>query len=111
MTPTPPPGEPFSYENLMNWAWVLLLAIWGGVASFMRKRQDSNSRPWNIVEFIGEICISGFTGVAVAHLCDYVGAPPSLKYFMVGIMAHMGSRALFKLERIANQKAGVDDQK
>lgn len=107
---TPPPNI-FSYENLTNWGWILILSIGGGIASFVRKRQASNPTPWKLVELIGEISISGFAGVLVAHFCDYLGTPTSLKYFMVGIMAHMGSRALFKLERIANQKAGLEDPK
>lgn len=103
MNQSPPPGG-FDYDTLLSWALLIGISLWGGWASFMRKLRDGHARAWNVTEFVGELCISGFTGIVTAHLCDYINAPTSLKYALVGIMAHMGSRALFKLESLANTK-------
>jgi len=104
MNPPTPPHGGLDVEPWLSWLLLILLSLWGGWASFVRKMREGHARAWNITEFIGELCISGFTGIVTAHLCDYIGAPISLKYALVGIMAHMGSRALFKLESFANTK-------
>lgn len=100
----PTPGGGIDIDAALSWLFLILLSLWGGWASFVRKMREGHTRAWNITEFVGELCISGFTGIVTAHLCDYIGAPISLKYALVGIMAHMGSRALFKLESLANTK-------
>jgi hypothetical protein len=101
MNQSPAPG---TLDVLLSWALLIGLSLLGGLASFMRKMKEGHVRAWNFTEFVGELVISGFTGIVVANLCDYIGAPTSLKYALVGIMAHMGSRALFKLESLANSK-------
>jgi hypothetical protein len=98
------PNPSFSLDVILSWALLIGLSLLGGLASFMRKMKEGHVRAWNVTEFIGELVISGFTGIVVANLCDYIGAPTSLKYALVGIMAHMGSRALFKLESVANAR-------
>jgi hypothetical protein len=101
MNQSPTPG---TLDVLLSWVLLIALSLLGGLASFMRKMKEGHVRAWNFTEFVGELVISGFTGIVVANLCDYIGAPTSLKYALVGIMAHMGSRALFKLESLANSK-------
>jgi len=102
MNPTPNGG--IDFDAVLSWALLIALSLWAGWASFVRKMREGHARAWNITELVGELCISGFTGVVTAHLCDYIHAPTPLKYALVGIMAHMGSRALFKLESLANTK-------
>lgn len=99
-----PPQSGFDLDAMLSWALLIGLSLWGGVASFMRKLKDGHVRVFNITELIGELVISGFTGIVVANLCDSMACPTPLKYALVGIAAHMGSRALFKLESMVNQK-------
>jgi hypothetical protein len=61
-------------------------------------------RAWNFTEFIGEITAAGLTGIITANLCDAMSSPAPMKYALVGISSHMGSRALFKLEALVNTK-------
>lgn len=104
---TPPPGTGANLDALLSWALLIGLSLWGGFASFMRKMEIGHVRPFNITELVGELTISGFTGVLFANLCDYYGCPTPLKYAIVGITSHMGSRALFMLESKANAKFGL----
>jgi hypothetical protein len=101
---TPPPANGLDLDALLSWAMLIGLSLWGGVASFYRKLKDGHVRAFNITELVGELVISGFTGIVVANLCDTIPCPTPLKYALVGIAAHMGSRALFKLESMVNQK-------
>ncbi|TWI69067.1 LydA family holin superfamily III [Pseudoduganella lurida] len=105
MNPSPPPHDPsFNLDVLLSWVLLIGLSLWGGVASFIRKMKEGHARAWNFTELLGELVVAGFTGIITANLCDYMAAPPALKYALVGIAAHMGSRALFKLEGVLNTK-------
>jgi hypothetical protein len=104
MIEKPPQSAAVNIDALFSWGLLIGLSLLGGWASFIRKMKEGHVRAWNFTEFVGELVVSGFTGIIVANLCDYIGAPTSLKYALVGIMAHMGSRALFKLETLANSK-------
>lgn len=106
MNQSPPPGG-FDYDTALSWAVLIGLSLWGGVASFVRKMREGHTRAWNITELVGELAISGFTGIVTAHLCDAAGASSPMKYALVGIAAHMGSRALFKFEALMNSKLSL----
>ncbi|QGZ42721.1 LydA family holin superfamily III [Pseudoduganella flava] len=101
---TPPPDPSFNLDVILSWVLLIGLSLWGGVASFIRKMKEGHARAWNFTELVGELVVSGFTGVITANLCESAGAPAPLKYALVGIAAHMGSRALFKLEGVLNTK-------
>jgi hypothetical protein len=101
----PTPAGGIDLDAMLSWALLLGLSLWGGVASFYRKLKDGHVRVFNITELIGELVISGFTGIVVANLCDSISAcPVAAQVRPVGIAAHMGWRALFKLESMVNQK-------
>lgn len=118
----PPAGTGLNIDVLLTWAWIVGLSVLGGFVSFWQKLKSGHARAWNFTELVGEIATSGLAGIITANLCDSIGAPASLKYALVGILAHMGSRALFKLEAVANAKfnlpadapaqpiGGVDDK-
>jgi hypothetical protein len=59
--------DPAAYD-LLTYAWVFLLSVLGGVVAFLQKLRDGNARVFNLVEFIGELCTSAFTGV-VTFIC------------------------------------------
>lgn len=103
---TPPGGQPLSETDLaiLTWIWVAGLSMLGGVASFLQKMQSGHARAWNFTEFLGELTASGLTGIVVANLCDSMALPAPMKYALVGIASHMGSRALFLLESIFKAK-------
>lgn len=106
MNPPTPQGG-LDVDTALSWLLLILLSLWGGWASFVRKMREGHTRAWNITELVGELVISGFTGIVTAHLCDAAGAPNPLKYALVGIAAHMGSRALFKMESVLNAKLNL----
>ena len=104
MNQSPNPGPGINIDVLLSWAWIVGLSTLGGFVSFWQKLKSGHARAWNFTELVGEIATSGLAGLITANLCDSIGAPASLKYALVGILAHMGSRALFKLEAVANAK-------
>jgi hypothetical protein len=101
---TPPPGTGFDLAAILTWVWIIGLSALGGIVSFVQKIRTGHARAWNFTELVGEIATSGLAGIITANLADSINAPASLKYALVGIVAHMGSRGLLKLESIANTR-------
>lgn len=97
------PKDPTSF-GLITYLWVMGLSVGGGLVSYMHKLQLGVRRPFSIIEFIGELVTSGFTGVITYFLCQSSGISPLLTAVFVGISGHMGSRALFIIERMIENK-------
>lgn len=95
--------DPLSYP-LVTYAWVFLLSMLGGVVSFNTKIRSGHSRPFNITELIGEIMTSAFAGLITFWLCEASGVPALIGAALVGISGHMGSRAIWYLERWAESR-------
>lgn len=84
---------------------VLLVAMWGGIVSFLTKRKEGTTRPFNFTEFIGELTTSGFAGMMAYQGCLYFKVDPLLAPLIIGIAGHMGSRFIYKLEQFADKLA------
>lgn len=93
-----PPKNPFGYE-LMTYIWVIFISAIGGIVSFMRKVRQGAARVFNITEFIGEIITSAFVGMLTFWLCEAGGISPLVTAALVGVSGHMGSRAIFLIEK------------
>lgn len=98
-----PEKDPTTYD-LITYAWVIGLAMVGGFVSFMRKVREGHARVFNVLELIGEIVTAGFAGVLTFWLCEAGKINPLVTAALVGITGHMGSRAIFMLERLAESK-------
>lgn len=98
-----PEKDPASY-SLITYGWVLALSILGGAASFFGKVKAGAARWFNIAELIGETFISAFAGVCTFYLCEWSGFNPLLTAVLVAIAGHMGTRAIFVLERFFEQR-------
>lgn len=95
--------DPTNY-SWITYAWVLVVSIAGGTVSFTRKMRQGAVRIFNLTEFIGEIITSGFAGVLTFWLCEWSGVAPLLTAVLVGISGHMGSRAIFGMEKWAERR-------
>jgi hypothetical protein len=98
-----PEKDPTSFAWL-TYAWVLLLSTLGGVVNFTSKIKKGIARPFNLSEFIGEVITSAFAGILTFYLCEWAGINSLLEAAFVGISGHMGSRAIFLMERWAEQR-------
>lgn len=93
-------GSALSGYGAATWAWVSALSLCGGIANFFRKLRAGDARPFNFAELLGELFISAFAGIATFLLCEAWGCDPILAAALIAISGHMGSRAVFLLERI-----------
>ena len=97
-----------SPENvpLITYLWVIALSLWAGIANNVRKIKAGAIR-FSIAELIGDIVISGFIGVVTYFLCQYYKIDGMFTAALVGISAHMGTRAIYGFELLVAKKFGV----
>lgn len=88
-----PDKDPTSY-SLLTYAWIVTLSAIGGIISYLKK-----AKTFSITEFITEILTAGFVGVITFWLCEQATIDPLTTAALVGVSGHMGSRALYMLER------------
>lgn len=94
---------PFDYEFL-TYLWVMGLAAFGGVVNFSRKMRDGTARAFNLTEFIGEIVTSSFAGLLTFWLTESAGMDKMISAVFIAISGHMGSRAIFMIEKFFESK-------
>lgn len=103
--------DPLSYQWL-TYAWVIFISLWAGIANYCKRIKYRESVPFSLAEFIGDITISGFVGVLTFFICESARINPMLSAAIIGISAHMGSRALFMLEQLlvilAKRRSGIE---
>lgn len=85
-------------------AWVLLLSVLGGAVSYVHRVRTGMARRFNLPELIGDMFISGFVGIITFYLCRWAQLDDLLTAALVGIAGHMGSRALFLMEKVIERK-------
>jgi hypothetical protein len=95
-----PEKDPTNY-GWITYAWVMIVAAAGGAVNFHRKMREGAVRALNFTEFIGELITSAFAGVITFWLCEWQGVPPLLSAVFIAISGHMGSRAIFGIEKWA----------
>ena len=89
--------DPLGYE-VLTYVWIIALSCLGGVASYIGKVRSGVSRA-NITEFVGDLFISGFSGLMTFYLCQAADISPQITAVFVGISGHMGSRTIFAIEK------------
>lgn len=107
-----PEKDPTTYTAL-TYLWVSLLAMVGGLVSFIR-RLNQNNKPERLgilfAKLAGELIISGFAGVVTFYFCEYLNVEPLLTAVLVAISGHMGGNAIDLLtksvEKIVKNKIG-----
>lgn len=92
-----PEKDPTTY-SLITYAWVLLLASWGGVVGYIRKVNSGAVARYSVTEFVGEVVTSAFAGMITFWLCEASGISQLMTAALVGVSGHMGSRAIYQIE-------------
>ena len=95
-----------SDQQWIGYAWLVLLAMWGGTANYISRMKKAR-RPFSLFELIGEWVVSGFCGLITAYLCMHLGWDFKFTAAAAGIAGHMGGRGLGFIEHwIIHRKFG-----
>lgn len=103
-----PKTGPFDY-SVLTYIWVMALAALGGIVSFYGKVKSGAVRAFNFTELAGELFTSGFAGLLTFWLCRSANMNEFISAVLIGISGHMGSRAIFAIEKWATEKFGASN--
>ena len=81
----------------MQYLGFIIMAIMGGTARYLGQL-NSKQKIFSLVEFIGELFISGFTGLIVALACEAYLVSWHWTVIAVAISGHMGGRLIAMIE-------------
>lgn len=91
-------------QGVLPYLMGIALAVWGGIASYAEKVKRGDAARWNFWELMGEIIISGFSGLMTYLAFEYIGQPPVVCALMAGIAGHMGGRGLYLFSSVISRK-------
>ena len=95
-----PEKDPQSYSLLAYLAFGGL-SVWGGLVAYIRTIKATR-KPFQLVDALLQVIVSGFAGMLTMLLCWYITAPLPFCGFMAGMAGLMGSKALDIYERRAS---------
>lgn len=93
------PNSPENY-GILTWVWVVGISILGGTVRTLTQLKlgmtwQDLARRWAI-----DIVVSAFIGIVTFSLCEYANFDQMLTAAIVGISAHMGTRAIVLIEEL-----------
>lgn len=103
------PEKTITGYALLTYAWVLALSTWGGLVNYLSKIRAGHIARFNITELIGDMFVSGFTGLLTFWMCEAAGFNQLTTAVCVGISGHMGARMIGKLENVMSRKFDIPD--
>lgn len=98
--------DPSAY-SWITYAWVTIIAMWGGAAGYIRRVRLGLTSHFSVTEFIGELVTSSFFGILTFWLCEAGGVNPLLTAAFVGMSGHMGSRFMFLVSSLVTNKVNL----
>ena len=103
------PEKTITGYALLTYAWVLALSTWGGMVNYLSKIRMGHIARFNITELIGDMFVSGFTGLLTFWMCEAAGFNELTTAVFVGISGHMGARMIGKLENVMSRKFNIPE--
>ena len=107
--PLAEPEKTITGYALLTYAWVLALSTWGGLVNYLSKIRAGHIARFNITELIGDMFVSGFTGLLTFWMCEAAGFNQLTTAVCVGISGHMGARMIGKLENVMSRKFDIPE--
>lgn len=98
------PEKTITGFKLLTYAWVMALSTWGGLVNYISKIRAGHIARFNITELVGDMFISGFTGLLTFWMCQAASFNELTTAVCVGISGHMGARMIGKLEKTLSRK-------
>lgn len=94
-----PEKDPLSW-TAATWLIGLIMACSGGLLNWYAKVKSGVTRPFNIIELVGEVFTSGFVGMGIFMALDAVSQPLGLCAAAAGVTGHMATRFLYIIEQV-----------
>lgn len=98
-------SSPFSMRELFPTLWMIAISATGGAVNFYHKVKSGQVRAFNLTELVGELVTSSFAGIVTFWICKSFSVNEWLTAAGVAIAGHMGTRAIFLLEKHIEKRA------
>lgn len=96
--------NPLDY-TLGQYAFTLGLALFAGLVSWVGKVRAGTIRAWYLMSLVGELSTSALAGLICFWFCEWRDFDPMVTAPLVGIAGHMGTRAIFLMEKAGERMA------
>ena len=94
---TPDPNTSAIVMPILTYLWVALIAMFGGLVSFIRKL-NKRTVPMPLrrlfLTLAGELVISAFAGLITYWLCQYWGLHQAMTAVFVATSGHLGGKSI-----------------
>ena len=90
-----------------GYLWMVILALWGGTASYISRLKQNRCMTFSLAEWVGELTISGFAGLIMSYLCTEMHMSWYMTAVATAITGHMGGRALYLIEGLIRNRLGI----
>lgn len=80
-------------EFILTWGLIGFFSLWGGFTRYLIDFRE-NRESWNWTRALGQIIISGFTGVLGGLMSFESGGSHNVTFIMAGLSGAMGNIAL-----------------
>ena len=107
--PLPTTEKTLTSFQILTYAWVIGLSTWGGLVNYISKIKSGAIARFNITELIGDMFVSGFTGLLTFWMCEAAGFNELTTAVFVGISGHMGARMIGKLENVMSREFDIPE--
>ena len=101
--PNPDPHDSNLLIQVLTYAWVLLVSMFGGLVSFIRRRNATTPKvplKEQVGILFGEMTVSAFSGLITYWLCLYWDLHPALTAVFIAISGHLGGKSIDAVGRI-----------
>lgn len=93
--------------SVRQYGVMLGVALLGGLVSWITKVRSGQLPAWSLMQLVGELATSAFSGLICFWLCEWTNTPQLLTISLVAISGHMGTRAIILFERWAERRYGL----
>lgn len=98
--------DPTDY-SIRQYGVMLGVALLGGLVSWINKVRAGQLPAWSLMQLVGELATSAFSGLLCFWICEWTNTPQLLTISLVAIAGHMGTRAIILFERWAERRYGL----
>jgi hypothetical protein len=95
---------PISWDGFLQLMPVVVVALLGGLVSFISKVRSGDTRIWNFSEFFGDMFTSSIAGIFFYWICRGLELNEWFTAAIIGMAGHAGSRGIFMLEKTVEAK-------
>lgn len=96
-----------SLAHVLPWISTLVISSLATIAQYAAKLRGGESFSWRNLSLDATICI--FVAILTHMLCEWQQMDGMLRSILVGISAHMGTRAMLLYERWRDRVFGFDE--